>query len=66
MGKTPGAPAAKPAKDPNFVAAETKLSRRLQTNVKIVPKGSGKAGRIEIEYYNPEDLDRVYQMILGA
>jgi ParB family chromosome partitioning protein len=66
MGKTPGAPAPKPAKDPNFVAAETKLSRRLQANVKIVPKGSGKAGRIEIEYYNPEDLDRVYQMILGA
>jgi ParB family chromosome partitioning protein len=66
MGKTPASPAPKPAKDPNFVAAETKLSRRLQTNVKIVPKGSGKAGRIEIEYYNPEDLDRVYQMILGS
>ena len=55
----------KSKKDPNFALAETKMARRLGTNVKIVPKGAGKAGRIEIEYYNPDDLDRVYQLIVG-
>lgn len=52
-------------KDPNFGLAETKMARRLGTNVKIVPKGSGKAGRIEIEYYNTDDLDRLYQLIVS-
>jgi ParB family chromosome partitioning protein len=52
------------ARDPNVVAAETKLMRRLGTNVKIVPKGNGKAGRLEIEYYSTEDLDRIYQMLM--
>ena len=53
------------AKDPNVVAAETKLMRRLGTNVKIVPKGNGKAGRLEIEYYSAQDLDRIYQMLMS-
>lgn len=52
------------ARDPNVTAAETKLMRRLGTNVKIVPKGSGKAGRLEIEYYSAEDLDRIYQILM--
>ena len=54
-----------PAKDPNVVAAETKLMRRLGTSVKIVPKGNGKAGRLEIEYYSNEDLDRIYEMLMN-
>ena len=53
-----------PAKDPNFAAAETKLRRRLGTAVNIVPNASGTGGRIEIEYYNQEDLDRIYQTII--
>jgi len=51
-------------KDPNFAAAETKLRRRLGTNVSIIPSAKGTGGRIEIEYYNQEDLDRIYQTIL--
>lgn len=50
--------------DPNFAAAETKLRRRLGTSVKIVPDARGDGGRIEIEYYNQEDLDRIYQTII--
>lgn len=56
---------AKPKKDPNVTLAETKLMRRLGTNVKILSKGDGKAGKIEIEYYNTDDLDRIYQMIIA-
>jgi ParB family chromosome partitioning protein len=51
-------------KDPNFAAAETKLRRRLGTAVNIVPNASGTGGRVEIEYYNQEDLDRIYQTII--
>jgi ParB family chromosome partitioning protein len=51
-------------KDPNFAAAETKLRRRLGTAVKIVPNAKGTGGRIEIEYYNQDDLDRIYQTII--
>jgi ParB family chromosome partitioning protein len=51
-------------KDPNFAAAETKLRRRLNTNVNIVPNSKGGGGRIEIEYYSQEDLDRIYQTII--
>ena len=50
--------------DPNFAAAETKLRRRLGTSVKIVPDAMGSGGRLEIEYYNQEDLDRIYQTII--
>jgi succinate dehydrogenase/fumarate reductase flavoprotein subunit len=51
-------------KDPNFAAAETKLRRRLGTNVSIIPNAKGLGGRLEIEYYNKEDLDRIYQTII--
>ena len=51
-------------KDPNFEAAETKLRRRLGTAVKIIPNPTGTGGRVEIEYYNQEDLDRIYQAII--
>jgi ParB family transcriptional regulator, chromosome partitioning protein len=50
-------------KDPNFAAAETKLRRRLGTNVSIIPNSQG-GGKLEIEYYNQEDLDRIYQTII--
>ncbi|HVF30047.1 MAG TPA: ParB/RepB/Spo0J family partition protein [Pyrinomonadaceae bacterium] len=53
-----------PQKDPNFAAAETKLRRRLSTGVNIIPDGKGTGGKIEIEYYNQSDLDRIYQTII--
>lgn len=52
-----------PKVDPNVKAAETKLMRALNTGVKIVPAKKGNAGKIEIEYYSLDDLDRVYQLI---
>ncbi len=49
--------------DANVKAAETKLMRALNTNVKIVPGKKGSGGKIEIEYYGTDDLDRVFQLI---
>lgn len=59
----------KPAKevivDPNVKAALQELERVLGTKVKIVEK-SNNCGRIEIEYYSSEDLDRIYTAIAGS
>lgn len=41
---------------------EEKLKQRLSTKVTVTPKGEG-AGKIEIEFYNHEDLDRLLDMI---
>ena len=49
--------------DPNVRAAEAKLRRALSTQVRILPHGSGSAGRIEIEYYSLADLDRIFNTI---
>ena len=62
-------PEARPPKpthhaDPNVRAAEAKLRRALATQVRIQPARPGTPGRIEIEYYSMEDLDRIYTVIL--
>ncbi len=51
--------------DANMKAAETKLMRSLKTNVKIVPGKKGASGKIEIEYYSVDDLDRIYELIVN-
>lgn len=51
--------------DANVKAAETKLMRRLSTNVKIHPAKKGSGGKIEIEYYGAEDLDRIYELLMN-
>lgn len=50
--------------DANVKAAETKLMRTLNTNVKILPGKKGVGGKIEIEFYSTDDLDRIYQAIV--
>ena len=50
--------------DANVKAAETKLMRALNTNVKIVPGKKGTGGKIEIEYYGTDDLDRIFQLLI--
>ena len=50
--------------DPNVKAAIQELQRVLGTRVRIV-EGARKKGKIEIEYYSPEDLDRIYTLIVG-
>jgi len=49
--------------DPNVRAAEVKLRRLLGTQVRINPSKPGSPGKIEIEYYNLSDLDRIYNLI---
>lgn len=50
--------------DPNVRAAEAKLRRRLGTQVRIVSAKTGAAGRIEIEFYSAEDLNRLYDLLI--
>ena len=50
--------------DPNVKAAVQELERVLGTRVRIIEKAKQK-GRIEIEYYSADDLDRIYTAIVG-
>ena len=50
--------------DPNVKAAIQEMERVLGTRVRIIERARQK-GRIEIEYYGPEDLDRIYSLIVG-
>lgn len=45
--------------DPQLLAVEESLISRLGTQVRITPKAKG--GRIEIEYYGSEDLERLLE-----
>ena len=60
----------KPAKsrtehsDANIRAAESKLRRKFGTQVHIVMSQGSQAGRIELEFYNTMDLDRLYTLIM--
>ncbi len=47
------------AVDPQLLAVEESLISRLGTQVRITPKAKG--GRIEIEYYGAEDLERLLE-----
>ena len=48
-------------KDPEVLAVESRLRDYFSTKVNI--SHSGKKGKIEIEYYNQEDLDRILEML---
>jgi ParB family transcriptional regulator, chromosome partitioning protein len=49
--------------DPNVKFALSELERALGTKVRIIESRGGK-GRIEIEYYSPDDLSRIYDLIV--
>lgn len=49
--------------DPNIRAAEDKLRRRFGTKVRIVQAQGEKTGRIELEFYNQGDLNRLYDLL---
>ena len=51
--------------DPNVKAAVRELEDALGTRVRIVEK-TDQRGRIEIEYYSQEDLQRLYGLIVEA
>jgi ParB family chromosome partitioning protein len=52
------------ASDPNVRAAVEQLERVLGTRVRIVEM-SEQRGRIEIDYYTAEELDRLFQQLAG-
>jgi ParB family chromosome partitioning protein len=55
-------PAEPPKKDPNVTAAVRDLESALGTRVRIIEK-SAQRGRIEIEYYSQDDLNRIYELL---
>ncbi len=61
----PREPTEKPLQDPNIRAAVGELESALGTRVRIIEK-SDQRGRIEIEYYSQEELQRVYETIVSA
>ncbi len=59
-----GEKAPKAAHDPNVAAAQRELEGTLGTRVRIVPNSADR-GRIEIEYFSIDELDRIYNLIVG-
>jgi ParB family chromosome partitioning protein len=51
--------------DPNFKAAEDKLRRKLSSKVQINVNQKGNGGKIEIEFFDDNDLNRLYEIIMG-
>lgn len=52
------------AKDPHFEAAEKRMGEALATKVTI--KHSKKNGKVIIDYYSAEDLERIFRKIVGS
>ena len=50
--------------DPNVKAAIQEMERKLGTRIHVKEGAKGK-GKLEIEYYSAEDLDRIYDTIMG-
>ena len=50
--------------DPNVKAALQEMERKLGTRIRVKEGARGR-GRLEIEYYSAEDLDRIYEAIMG-
>lgn len=51
--------------DPNIRAAETKLRRALGTQVKIIQLSGDGRGKVEISFFNTQDLDRIYNLLMS-
>lgn len=51
--------------DPNFKAAEDKLRRKLSSKVHIIVNQKNVGGKIEIEFFDNNDLNRIYEIIMG-
>jgi len=49
--------------DANVRLAETKLRRRFGTRVRIISNPNGIGGKVEIQYYDDNDLHRVYELL---
>ena len=60
---SPAVPSPPRKVDPNTRAAEDRLKLALGTRVRIVRRGG--AGRIEIDFTNEDELNRLYDMLVG-
>jgi len=58
-----GARAARSASDPHLQRLSESLRQHFQTRVRV--SGNGERGRIELEYFGSEDLDRLTGLLLG-
>lgn len=63
-GRAASAATGAAAQDPDTRAFLERIERRLQTRVALHPASSG-GGRLEISYFNLEDLERISDLILG-
>ncbi len=48
--------------DANLLQVETDLQAALSLRVRFKPGSTGVKGTIEIDYYTPDDLDRLYEL----
>jgi len=62
--QTPPSKLHKP-KDPQIASLEEKMMHSLGTKVRLIHKSNKKGGRIEIEYYSLEELDRLLEMLIS-
>src|SRR5215207_9067505 len=51
--------------DPNFKAAEDKLRRKLSSKVHILVNQKSNGGKIQIDFFDDNDLNRIYEIIMG-
>jgi ParB family chromosome partitioning protein len=58
-----GSPAAVPPRPPLIREVEERLQRKLGTRVRI--QGRGKKGKVIVEYYGIEDLNRILEILGG-
>ena len=62
----PSKPETPDAEALNFEAARNSLERQLGTRVAIQQGPDGQGGRIEIEYYDMDDFNRLYDLFLRS
>ncbi|MDP6041555.1 MAG: hypothetical protein QGG64_23610, partial [Candidatus Latescibacteria bacterium] len=62
-GTSQSTPKPAPTKDPNLLSLEEDLQRHFGTSVNINRRGN--KGKIEIEFYSNDDLERVLDLLRG-
>ena len=63
-GGKPG-PRGPVARDPNVLSAEDRLTRSLGTRVRLVSGKKKGTGKIEIDYYSDDELDRLFSLLVA-
>ncbi len=65
QGEGKGNGTTEPQLDANVRAALDEMRAALGTKIRLIPKsGSKGSGKLEIEYYSQDDLDRIYSVIV--